>query len=144
MIYYRRTHDILQENTYMIYYRRTYDIHAQIRGVAIVATQSAMKACMEWNPVSPRIITARFKSIGRKVSVIQCYAPTNGEIEEEAKEALYNRLHHVNTKERHTNPNGRHKCKGGFRQHRQGRNNGKAWTLNHERKWRTVCRFLYI
>ena len=66
----------------------------QIHGVAIMATQSAMKACMEWNPVSPRIITARFKSIGRTVSVIQCYAPTNGD-NEGAKEEFYNRLQNV-------------------------------------------------
>ena len=51
--------------------------HARTHGVAIIATQNAMRACMEWDPVSPRIITARFKSIGRNASVIQCYAPTN-------------------------------------------------------------------
>ena len=59
-------------------------------GVALMTKQSAMKACMEWNPVSPRIITARFKSIERNVSVIQCCAPTNGDYKE-AKEEFYNR-----------------------------------------------------
>ena len=44
--------------------------------------------------MSPRIITARFKSIGRNVSVIQCCAPTNGD-NEEAKEEFYNRLQNV-------------------------------------------------
>ena len=47
--------------------------HANTHGVAIMATQSAMKACMEWNYVSLIIITARFKSTGRNVSVTQCY-----------------------------------------------------------------------
>ena len=47
-----------------------------------MATQSVMKAFMEGNPVSPRIIAARFKSIGRNVSVIQYYAPTNGDNKE--------------------------------------------------------------
>ena len=32
---------------------------------------------MEWNPINPRIITARFYSIYRKVTVIQVYAPHN-------------------------------------------------------------------
>ena len=41
-----------------------------------MATQIVKKACMEWNHVSTRIITARFKSVGRNVGVIQCYAPT--------------------------------------------------------------------
>ena len=68
-------------------------MHTHTHGVAIMATQSAMKAYMEWNPVSTKTITARFKSIGRTVSVIQCYAPTNGE-NEEAKEEFY-RLQNV-------------------------------------------------
>jgi len=40
-------------------------------------SKPAAKAMIEWNPVSPRIITARFNSKGRKVTIINCYAPTN-------------------------------------------------------------------
>ena len=35
--------------------------HAHTQGVAIMATQSAMKACMEWNPVSYSKIQVNWK-----------------------------------------------------------------------------------
>ena len=44
--------------------------------------------------MSPRIITARFKSKGRNVNVIECYASTNSD-NEEAKQEFYNRLQPV-------------------------------------------------
>lgn len=34
-------------------------------------------ALMEWQPVSSRIMAARFKSKGRKATIIKYYAPTN-------------------------------------------------------------------
>ena len=60
--------------------------------------------------MSPRMITARFKSTGMNVSVIQCYVPTNSD-NEEAKEEFYKRLQNVldETPRRCINPNGRQK-----------------------------------
>ena len=49
---------------------------------------TAAQALMEQEPISPRIMTARFNSKGSKVTVIQCYSPTNA-ADEEAKEELY-------------------------------------------------------
>ena len=46
-------------------------------GVALLMTPEAMQALLSWEPVSPRILTARFNSKGRRVTIIQCYAPTN-------------------------------------------------------------------
>lgn len=46
-------------------------------GVAIIVNKKTKKALIEWKPVSSRIITARFKSAVKNVTVIQCYAPTN-------------------------------------------------------------------
>ena len=37
----------------------------------------ATRALLSWEPVSPRILTARLNSEGRRVTIIQCYAPTN-------------------------------------------------------------------
>ena len=37
----------------------------------------ATRTLQFWEPLSPRILTARFNSKGRKVTIIQCYAPTN-------------------------------------------------------------------
>ena len=46
-------------------------------GVALLMTPEATRALLSWEPVSPRILTARFNSKGRRVTIIQCYAPTN-------------------------------------------------------------------
>nr|CAH8829211.1 unnamed protein product [Trichobilharzia regenti] len=46
---------------------------------------------MQWEAISSRIMTARFNSKGRKVSIIQCYAPTNN-ADLEKKEEFYRQL----------------------------------------------------
>lgn len=60
-------------------------------GVAILISQQAEKSLMEWTPVNRRIITARFYSRYRRVTIIQVYAPHN-EREEEEKEQFYQEL----------------------------------------------------
>lgn len=46
-------------------------------------SKEAAGALMEWNPVSSRIITARFYTKVRKLLVMQYYAPTNDASKEE-------------------------------------------------------------
>ena len=46
-------------------------------GVAIMFNQQAERSLMEWTPVSKRIMTARFYTSYRRVTVIQVYAPHN-------------------------------------------------------------------
>ena len=60
-------------------------------GVAIMINKQAVKSLMEWTPINKRIITARFYSRYRKMTVIQVYAPHN-EREEEEKEQFYQEL----------------------------------------------------
>ena len=69
----------------ILYSGHTDPDHAHTLGVALMVSAEAMKSLLQWKPVSPRIITARFNSKGRKITIIQCYAPTNvaDEIEKE-------------------------------------------------------------
>ena len=67
-------------------------IHAH--GVALLMTPEATRALLSWEPVSPRILTARFNSKGRKVTILQCYAPTNA-ADIEDKENFYQQLQAV-------------------------------------------------
>ena len=51
----------------------------------------ATKAYTQWQAISSRIMTAKFNANGRKVTIIQCYAPTNS-VDSEKKEELYRQL----------------------------------------------------
>ena len=65
--------------------------HRHSEGVAIMMSPQAAKALIEWQPISSRLMTARFNSKGRKATFIQCYAPTN-DADEETKQQFYNSL----------------------------------------------------
>ena len=63
-------------------------------GVALLLSKEANRSLLEWEPVSDRIIRARFESRFQKVTVIMCYAPTNA-AEEEEKQQFYAQLQTV-------------------------------------------------
>lgn len=70
-------------------------------GVALMLSREAAKSLIGWELVNSRIITAKFftKANNIKVSIIQCYAPTN-DAEETRKEEFYSELQNVLDKER--------------------------------------------
>ena len=60
-------------------------------GVAILISKEKAKTLLEWEPVSERLIRVRLNSRFCKLTILQCYAPTN-EAEEEVKEDWYEQL----------------------------------------------------
>ena len=57
-------------------------------GVAIIMNRNVTKAKLEYSPVNERIIRARFQTKQGKLTIIQCYAPTN-EADGEEKTDFY-------------------------------------------------------
>ena len=45
--------------------------HEHTLGVALMISPKMISALIEWEPISPRILTARFNSKGRKVTIVQ-------------------------------------------------------------------------
>ena len=66
----------------LVYSGHNNEQHAHTEGVAFMMSKLAAKALIQWAPVSPSIITARFNSKGRKTTLINCYAPTNNTTDE--------------------------------------------------------------
>jgi len=56
-------------------------------GVGLILSKSLKKSLIEWTTVSERLITVSLTTRLRKLTVVQCYAPTNEAISEE-KEAF--------------------------------------------------------
>ena len=80
-----------QEGNVLIYSGQKDENRTRRAGVGILMTNRAKKGLMDWKPISERIITARFKTKVRNITIVQCYAPTE-EASEEEKEAYYDQL----------------------------------------------------
>jgi hypothetical protein len=54
-----------------------------IGGVGIMMTKEAKRSLISWDPISNRLMTARFRSNVRNITIINCYAPHEKKSEEE-------------------------------------------------------------
>ena len=61
------------------------------RSVALIMNRESANTLMEWEPINERLIKAGFNSKYCKLTIIQCYAPTN-DSEDETKEEWYDQL----------------------------------------------------
>lgn len=64
---------------------------SKINGVGIVMSNKAKRTLLEYKAVSDRIITARFNTKFRKMTVVQCYAPTEPD-DDANKDSFYLQL----------------------------------------------------
>lgn len=60
-------------------------------GVAIIVSKMKSKTLLEWEPISDRLIRARFNSKYSNLTILQCYSPTN-EAEDDDKDHWYEEL----------------------------------------------------
>ena len=56
------------------------------RGVAIMMSGKAARYLKKWEPINERLITATFNSKFMKLTILQCYAPTNESSEADKEE----------------------------------------------------------
>ena len=83
----------LSSGEQLLYSGHTEEGAPHTEGVALMLAPEAHAALIGWEPVSSRIITAKFttKKKGIRLNIIQCYAPIN-DAEEEKKDDFYQQL----------------------------------------------------
>ena len=66
----------------------------QTYGFAWIIQKRLVKSLIDWTPISDRLIKAIFQSMPRKLTIIQCYAPTNYK-EKVVKQEFYDQLQSI-------------------------------------------------
>ena len=62
-----------------------------VSGVAIIRSRETTKTLLDWEPINDRLIAARFNSKFCKLTIIECYVPTN-DADEDSRTEFYEQL----------------------------------------------------
>lgn len=128
-------------NCYTLIYSGREEGNVHREGVALILTKEAKKSIINRNPVSPRNITARYNSRVRKITVIQCYAPTEAASDED-KNSFEDSLSGVLEKAGCGNINRSFECEsGGQRQQQRADHGAKGVSNNNGDRLIDLCDF---
>ena len=86
--------DSLATGEHLIYSGHEEDGAPHTYGVGIMLSKLAKKALIDWNPLGPRLMTARFHTKRKDINlqIIQCYAPTESDSTMDEKESFHRML----------------------------------------------------
>ena len=90
----------LATGEHLIYSGHEEDGAPHTYGVGIMLSKLAKKALIDWNPLGPRLMTARFHTKRKDINlqIIQGYAPTESDSTMDEKESFHRMLHQALSK----------------------------------------------
>lgn len=91
--------EFITHDRYSLLYSGKAENETREYGVGILLSKRARKSLLQWEAIDERIIWARFYTPYRKITFVQCYAPTDTSTQDD-KEHFYDKLNNTMRKTR--------------------------------------------